>query len=44
MAGQFACDTGWTFTGGKIINRANVVQTTAGDIVAAGSVRASHDP
>ena len=45
VAGKFSRDTGWSFpVGVEVVNRANVVESSAGDIVSAGCVCAGHDP
>lgn len=44
MPGQLTGHPSGTVMGGEVVDRADVVETAAGDIVAAGSVRASHDP
>ena len=41
---QLARDTGWALTRRQVVDRANVVQTTTGDVVSTGGVGASHDP
>lgn len=45
MSGKFAGDAGWAISVlVKVVNGANVVQTTAGNVITAGSVCTSHDP
>jgi len=41
---EFSCHTGRALTGGQVVNGADVVETTAGNVVPAGSVRTSHHP
>ena len=44
VTGKLPSNTGWTFTRGQVVNRADIVETATSHIVAAGSIRASHHP
>lgn len=44
VPGQFARDAGGALVGGDVVNRADVVQPTAGDEVSTGGVGTGHDP
>ena len=44
VARKLARDTGRALTRGKVVNGANVVETTASNIVPTGSVGAGHNP
>lgn len=45
MAGKFAGDAGRAISVlVEVVNRANVVETTASNVITAGSVCTSHDP
>lgn len=45
MAREFSSDACRAIAVGvKIINRANVIETTAGNIVSAGGISTGHDP
>lgn len=44
VAGKLAGYTGWPFTRREIVNRADIVKTTASHVVTARSIGASHHP
>ena len=44
VAGQLACHTCWTFPSRQIVDGADVIETTTGDVVAGRGVGAGHDP
>lgn len=44
VAREFSGDASGTVASRKVVDGANIVETTASDVVAAGSVGASHDP
>lgn len=44
MAGKLSCDAGGAISGREVVNGANVVKTTAGDVVSAGGIGTGHDP
>ena len=45
MTREFSSDACGAITVGiKVVNGANVIETTAGDIVSAGGVSTGHDP
>lgn len=44
MSRELARDTSWALSRGKVVNGANVVQTTASNIVSTGGIGAGHDP
>ena len=44
VTGELARDAGRAFARGQVVDGANVIQTTAGDVVPTGSIGASHDP
>ena len=44
MPGELSSDAGRTFTGGEVVDGADVVETTASDVVAARRIGASHHP
>ena len=44
VTGKLARDTGRALARGQVVDGANVVKTTASDIVPTGSIGASHDP
>lgn len=44
VARQLARDACWAFAGGEVVDGADVVEATAGDVVARGRVGAGHDP
>ena len=44
MAGKFTSHTSRTFTRGEVVYRANIVESTTGDVVVARCIGASHYP
>lgn len=44
VTGELARDAGGTFARGQVVDGANVIQTTAGNVVPTGGVGAGHDP
>lgn len=44
VTGELARDAGGTFARGQVVDGADVIQTTAGDVVPTRGVGASHDP
>lgn len=44
MSREFPRDAGRALAGGEVVNGANVVKTTAGDVVPAGGVCTGHNP